>query len=79
MRTSIRSEQSGAQIAVGQALLDKAMALNVDVSQAAEAGLKAALAVKRGELWLQENRAALESSNAFVATQGLPLARYQGF
>jgi post-segregation antitoxin (ccd killing protein) len=34
---------------------------------------------KRAEAWLAENRDALESSNAFVEAQGLPLARYLNF
>ena len=29
--------------------------------------------------WLAENKAALESSNAYVETHGLPLARYRTF
>lgn len=31
------------------------------------------------EQWLQENKAALESSNAYVKAQGLPLGKYQNF
>ena len=34
---------------------------------------------RRAERWRAENRAALESSNAYVEANGLPLARYRGF
>jgi post-segregation antitoxin (ccd killing protein) len=42
------------------------------VRSAAVAG---AVARKRAEAWLAENREALESSNAFVEAHGLPLGR----
>ena len=37
------------------------------------------MARKRVDAWLEENRAALESSDAFVKAHGLPLARYRDF
>ena len=37
------------------------------------------MARKPADVWLAENREALESSNAYVATHGLPLARYCNF
>ena len=43
------------------------------------AGLARAVAERRAELWLAENRDALDSSNAYVEANGLPLARYRGF
>jgi antitoxin CcdA len=60
-------------------LLTEAKALNVNVSQAAEAGLAAAVAERRAALWLQVNQAALESSNAYVEQNGLPLAKHRQF
>ena len=62
-----------------EALLSEAKALKINVSKAAEAGLIVALAEKRSELWLEENRAALDSSNSYVEQHGLPLAQYRGF
>lgn len=66
-------------VSLGEALLAEAKALRINVSQAAEAGLARAVAEKRAELWLNENREAMESSNAYVEEHGLPLARYRGF
>ena len=57
----------------------EARALGVNVSQAAEVGIAAAVARRRQERWLAENQGALESSNAFVEQQGLPLAQYRNF
>jgi antitoxin CcdA len=76
---SPRGTRKPTNVSIGQALLEEAKILNVNISQAAEAGLKAALAAKRAEIWLQENRLAIESSNAYVAQKGLPLAKYRGF
>lgn len=60
-------------------LVAQARALGINISQAAEVGIAAEVARRRMERWLAENRAALESSNAFVERHGLPLARYRGF
>jgi antitoxin CcdA len=66
-------------LSLATGLVAEARALGVNVSQAAEVGIAAAVARRRQERWLQENQAALHSSNAFVDAHGLPLARYQAF
>jgi len=66
-------------VTLGESLLAEAKSLNINISQAAEAGVSRAVAKRRAELWLAENRAALESSNAYVDLNGLPLARYRDF
>lgn len=66
-------------VSLNAQLLAEARALDVNISRAAEQGLAQAIAEKRAALWLEENRAALDSSNAFVERQGLPLAKYRGF
>lgn len=73
------SARKATNVSINEALLSEAKALKINVSKAAEAGLAVALAEKRAELWLAENRAALESSNAYVDRHGLPLAQYRGF
>ena len=60
-------------------LVAEARELGVNVSQAAEAGNAHAVARRREEQWLAENREALESSNEYVERHGLPLARYRNF
>ncbi|MBV8399956.1 MAG: type II toxin-antitoxin system CcdA family antitoxin [Acetobacteraceae bacterium] len=66
-------------VSVAEPLLTEAKTLGVNVSQAAEEGLAKAVAEKRAELWLQENREAIQSSNEYVEKHGLPLARYRMF
>jgi antitoxin CcdA len=66
-------------VSISEALLVEAKALKINVSKAAESGLLLALAEKRAELWLVENRAALDSSNTYVEQHGLPLAQYREF
>lgn len=60
-------------------LVAEAQALNVNLSQAAEAGIAAEVARRRQERWLAENREALESSNSYVEAHGLPLAQHRNF
>ena len=54
-------------IAIDPALLAEAELLNVDVS-------RAAARLARSKRWQQENGEALEASNAYVESNGLPLA-----
>jgi len=66
-------------VSISEALLADAKELQINVSRAAEAGLDRAIAEKRAEIWLQENRDALQSSNDYVERNGLPLAKYRQF
>jgi antitoxin CcdA len=60
-------------------LVEQARELGINISRACEDGLEKQVAKTRGEQWLEENREALESSNAWVEKNGLPLARYRTF
>jgi antitoxin CcdA len=60
-------------------LVATARKLDVNLSEAAEHGIASAVAARRRELWLAENRAALASSNDYVESFGLPLARHRHF
>ena len=68
-----------ANLSLDAALLDEARALGLNLSAAAEAGLRAAVHQARAERWLAENAQALASSNAWVEAKGLPLARHRPF
>lgn len=80
---SLRSPGSAPKRATNVSLTEKllleAKTLHINISHAAEAGLAQAIALKRAELWLQENKEAIDSSNAFVDEHGLPLAKYRMF
>ena len=60
-------------------LLNEAKALGVNISRACDRGLALQIAEEHGKRWLNENKAAIESSNAYVDRHGLPLARYRRF
>ena len=53
--------------------------LGINVSRAAEAGLREAVREARAAEWQRENAEAIDSSNAWVEANGLPLARYRQF
>lgn len=60
-------------------LLHDARALGVNVSRAAEDGLRAAVKVARAQAWRAENAEAIASANAWVEANGLPLAAFRQF
>ncbi len=68
-----------ANLSLDAALVDEARALGLNLSAAAEAGLRAAVAEARAARWRAENAEALASSNAWVEAHGLPLARHRPF
>ncbi|WP_448202798.1 type II toxin-antitoxin system CcdA family antitoxin [Azospirillum sp. sgz302134] len=66
-------------VSLNSALLEEAKSLGVNVSRACERGLALQIAEVRAQRWLEENKDALESSNAYVERNGLPLAQYRQF
>ena len=61
------------------ALLAEAKSLKVNLSRAAEKGIRRALQKKREAIWKAENKQALASSNNYVDEHGIPLAPYRQF
>lgn len=59
--------------------LEAARELGINVSQACERGLVQTIAEERAARWKEENREAMESSNAWVEANGLPLAKHRLF
>jgi antitoxin CcdA len=66
-------------LTLDQGLLSEARAFGVNLSQAAEAGLRRAVGDAKAATWQRENAAALDASNAWVDQHGLPLAKYRPF
>jgi antitoxin CcdA len=60
-------------------LVDEARRLGVNLSRAAEDGLRRAVAAEAARRWREANREALVSCNAWVAEHGLPLAKFRMF
>ncbi len=78
-RPTAASRKRATNVSLDAVLLSEAKALGVNVSRACDRGLALQIAEERGKRWLKENKAALESSNAYVERHGLPLARYRQF
>jgi antitoxin CcdA len=51
----------------------------VNLSRAAEEGVRHAVATAKAEHWRAENASALRSSNSYVEKHGLPLDEYRQF
>lgn len=75
-QTSLRKPTN---LTLDPTLLTEARSFGVNLSQAAEAGLRRAVAAAKAEAWQRENAAALTSSNAWIDAQGLPLDQYRQF
>lgn len=74
-----RAARKPTNLSLDKALLAEAKALNINLSQAAEQGLRREVARAKAEKWKAENAAAIESSNAWVERRGLPLDKYRQF
>ena len=66
-------------VTLPETLLQDARELGINLSQACERGLAAAVTDVRRQRWLQQNRAAIEAWNGHVEEHGLPLAAYRQF
>lgn len=60
-------------------LLSEAKALRINLSRAAEDGVRSAVSAAKAEQWKAENAAAVRSSNSYVEKHGLPLDRFRQF
>jgi antitoxin CcdA len=66
-------------LTIDPVLLDEARSLNINLSATFEASLRDAVRARKAAAWLEENRAAIQSSNEWVEQHGLPLERYRQF
>lgn len=74
-----RSARRPTNLTLAPALLEEARAYGVNLSQAAEAGLRRAVNEAKAAAWKEENAKALEGSNGWVEEHGLPLAKCRPF
>lgn len=66
-------------LTLDQGLLKEARSFGVNLSQAAETGLRQAVKEAKAEHWKKQNATALQSSNAWVEENGLPLQKHRAF
>ncbi len=79
MTIGVKSRTKPTNVSLDAALVEEAKELGVNISLASAWGLEQAVKKARAERWLEENSDALESSNAWVEANGLPLAKYRQF
>ena len=75
----VKAARKATNLSLDSVLLQEAKALGINASRAAEAGIEEAVRKRKQEQWLKENAAAINSSNAYVEANGLPLARHRQF
>jgi antitoxin CcdA len=82
-RASIHRADNGAKrptnVSLSRRLLEEAREHGINISQACERGLAEQVAESRAAKWLEENGAAIQSSNTYVEGHGVPLARHRRF
>jgi antitoxin CcdA len=66
-------------LSLDSGLINAARALEINLSKAAEDGVRVAVAREKAARWKTENLDAIESSNQWVETHGLPLERHKRF
>jgi len=68
-----------ANLSIDSALLDEAKELHINISQAAELGIRRVLAAEKAKRWTEENAEVVRSTNEYIARNGLPLREYRSF
>ena len=60
-------------------VLEEARRLGINVSQAAQMGVIAAIGSERARIWKQENAGAVADYNTFIEKSGVPMAEFRKF
>ena len=71
--------RKAANLSIDAALIEEAREFNVNLSQAAESGVREAVRAAKADEWMRENRDALLTYNKWIEENGLPLEEYRQF
>jgi antitoxin CcdA len=74
-----KPKRKATNLALDQALIAEAKELEINVPTVAEVGLSKAIAARRAELWLEENREAIDENNRYFSEHGLPFAELRKY
>lgn len=66
-------------LSIDSSLISSAKDLGINLSRAAETGIRNEIAEARSKLWKEQNKEALTSSNEYVERHGLPLEKLRQF
>ncbi|MGL4490196.1 MAG: type II toxin-antitoxin system CcdA family antitoxin [Rhizobiaceae bacterium] len=75
----IMSTRKPANLSLDAELISDARDLDINVSRAAEHGIRLAVASEKARRWKAENAKAIADANEWVAANGLPLAKHRMF
>ncbi len=79
MNAASNSPRKATNVSLDTSFVAEAKALGINISQACERGLIETVKEARSALWQDENREKIDSWNAWVADNGLPLASKRMF
>ncbi len=74
-----KPQRKATNLSLDQRLVAEAKELGLNVSKIAEEGLAKAVSARKSELWLEENRDAIDQHNRYFEEHGLPFSEYRGF
>jgi antitoxin CcdA len=78
-RNASRPVRRAANVTLPVPLIEDAKALGINISQACEKGLAAAVSEARAAAWLKENRPAIDAWNEYIEERGIPLTEFRQF
>jgi antitoxin CcdA len=78
-KSSTNAVRRPTNLSIDAKLIKEARGLGVNISRAAEAGIAEAVAAEKARLWKIENREAIQSLNAYIEENGLPLEELRQF
>jgi antitoxin CcdA len=73
------SQRKSANLSLDKKLVAEAKDLGINISRAAEKGLRLEIKSERERRWLEENAEAIKYENAYIEEHGLPLGKYRLF
>jgi len=80
METSLASTSRRAtNLSVSQSVLEEARSLEINLSRAAEDGIRQAVAAEKARRFRDEFADVIQSNNDYVEKHGLPLEKYRLF
>jgi antitoxin CcdA len=74
-----RPARRPANVTLPESLIQEAKVLGINISQACERGLTAAVSEARAAAWLKENRPAIDAWNDYIEEHGIPLSEFRQF
>lgn len=74
-----KAARKSTSMTLDAAVLEEARRLGINVSQAAQMGVIAAIRAERSRIWKQENAGAVADYNMFIEKNGIPLTEFRKF